>query len=59
MHRRAAQHEVGADDANLRAVLQEANVLGRGVVAALLQAVRERRNANRMTIETISNAVLH
>jgi hypothetical protein len=49
MHRRAAQHEIGADDANLRAVLQQPNVLGRGVVAALLQAVRYRRKANRVT----------
>jgi hypothetical protein len=49
MHRRAAQHEIGADDANLRTVLQEANVLRRGVVAALLQAVRYRRKANRVT----------
>jgi uncharacterized membrane protein YtjA (UPF0391 family) len=59
MHRRAAQHEIGAGDANLRAVLQQANMLQRGVGAAFLETVHARRKANRMTIETIGNAVLH
>ena len=31
----------------------------RGVVAALLKAVRYRSKANRVTVETIGNAVLH
>src|SRR5262245_25433845 len=59
MHRRAAQHEIGAGHANLSTVLQQANMLRRGVVAAILEAVRYRRKTNRVTIETIANAVLH
>src|SRR5262245_27830056 len=59
MHRRAAQHEVRADNANLSTVLQQANVLRRGMVAALLEAVGNRRKANRVAIETIGNTVLH
>jgi hypothetical protein len=53
------QHEIGADLADLSAVLQHADVTGLGVLTALLQAITDCLQADAVAIQTILNTLLH
>jgi len=59
VQRRGAQHQVPADVAGLGAVEQRPDELGRGVLAAALQAVLQRGRAQVMAVRAIGDAVVH
>jgi hypothetical protein len=59
VERRVAQHEIGACGANLRAILECADVLGRHVLAAHFEAMADRLHADRVAVEAVRDALLH
>ena len=56
---RAPEHVVGAGGADLRAVEQERDVLWLSVLASPLEAVRDGRCADAVTVQALINALLH
>ena len=59
VHLRSAKHKVGAGDAHLGTVQQLPDVTRFRVLASLLETVRHRRQTDRMTIQTLLDALLH
>jgi hypothetical protein len=54
-----SKHEVGTRRADLRAVLEEPDVLGRGVFPAQLQAVSGGLHTDRVAVDSIVDTLLH
>lgn len=59
VERRAAEHEVSARVADVGAVEQRPDVLSGGVLAAFVQAVDDRRQADVVAVGAAVNAVVH
>jgi hypothetical protein len=59
VEQRTSQHEIGACGANLRAIMECADVLGRGVLAAHFEAMADRLHADRVTVQAVRDALLH
>jgi hypothetical protein len=59
VQRRTAQHEIGVRNANLGAVLEDADVLRSGMIAAFGETVRDGFETDGVAIETVLDAFLH
>src|SRR5206468_3194591 len=59
MERGPAEHKVRARLADLGAVEQQPNMRGRRVLAPHLQTIRDGRQADAVTVQTLLNALLH
>jgi hypothetical protein len=59
MQRRTSQHEVGAGDTDLRAILHEADEFRSSMVTAFLQAMRDSGKTNGVTVQAVGNGFSH